>query len=132
MVYVLFFIGIFCLIALAGFISGSETTITSASRAHLYHLAQKKDERAKKVIALQENLSTSISTILILNQLILYLIPIASTLFSVKYFSATAAAIWQTILAVLLMIYAEIFPKMLVIRFTIPFALFVGPILFRV
>jgi Mg2+/Co2+ transporter CorB len=52
-------------------------------------------------------------------------------LFAVKYFSAGETAILQTIIAILIMIYAEIFPKMLVIKFTIPFALFVGPILFR-
>ncbi|MDR1982533.1 MAG: CNNM domain-containing protein [Holosporaceae bacterium] len=130
--YSLFFIGIFSLLALAGLISGAETAVTSASRAYLYHLAKKGNERAKKVITLQENLSTSISTILILNQLILYLIPIISTLFSVKHFTATGAAIWQIILAFLIMIYAEIFPKMLVIKFTIPFALFFGSFLFRI
>ncbi|MDR0678178.1 MAG: CNNM domain-containing protein, partial [Holosporaceae bacterium] len=132
MSYYIFFIGIFCLIALAGLISGAETAVMSASRAYLYHLAKKGNEKAKKVIALQENLSSSISTILILSQLVLYLIPIISTLFSVRHFSATGAAIWQTALAFLLLIYAEIFPKMLVIKFTIPFALFVGPFLLRV
>ncbi|MDR2107212.1 MAG: CNNM domain-containing protein [Holosporaceae bacterium] len=131
MAYFLFFLGILCLIVLAGFISGSETAVTSASRAYLYHLAKRGDERAKKVAALQENLSTSISTILIMNQFVLYLIPIASTLFSVRYFSAAGGAIWQTILVFLLIIYAEIFPKMLVIKFTVPFTLFVGPIIFR-
>jgi Mg2+/Co2+ transporter CorB len=130
MVYFLFFLGILCSIALAGFISGSETAVTSASRAYLYHLAKKGDERAKKVTALQENLSTSISTILIMNQFVLYLIPIASTLFSVRYFSAAEAAIWQTILVFLLIVYAEIFPKMLVIKFTVPFTLFIAPVIF--
>ncbi|MDR2267893.1 MAG: CNNM domain-containing protein [Holosporaceae bacterium] len=131
MVYFLFFIGIFCSIVLAGFISGAETAVTSASRAHLYHLAKKGNKRAEKLIALHENLSTSISTILILNQLVLYLIPIGSTLFSVKYLTTVETAILQTVLAFLIMIYAEIFPKMLVIKFTIPFVLFVGPLLSR-
>ncbi|MDR2795056.1 MAG: CNNM domain-containing protein, partial [Holosporaceae bacterium] len=127
----LFFVGIFCAVALAGFFSGSETAITGASRAYIYHLAKRGNEKAKKVVALQENLSTSVSTILILNQLILYLIPTISTLFSIKYFTTTGATIYQVMLAFLLMIYAEIFPKMLVIRFTIPFILFIGPFLFH-
>jgi Mg2+/Co2+ transporter CorB len=123
--------GMFCLIAMAGFISGSETAVTKASQAYLFHLAKKGDKRARRVIALQENLSTSISTMLILNQIVLYLIPISSTIFSIKYLSAAEAAVLQTALALLTIIYAEIFPKMLVIRFTIPFSLFVGPILAR-
>jgi Mg2+/Co2+ transporter CorB len=132
MISLLFFLGMFFAIAFAGFISGAETAVTGASHAHMYHLAKKGDMRAKKVIALQEKLSATISTILILNQLVLYLIPIFSTLFAVKYFTTTEAAVLQTIIALLIIIYAEIFPKMLVIKFTIPFALFVGPILFRV
>ncbi|MDR1551628.1 MAG: CNNM domain-containing protein [Holosporaceae bacterium] len=119
------------MIILAGFVSGSETAVTRASRAYLFHLAKKGDERAKKVISLQRNLSTSISTILVLNQLILYLIPIISTIFSVKYLSTAEAAIMQTCLAALIMIYSEIFPKMLVIRFTTQFALFVAPFFAR-
>lgn len=131
MLYFLFFFGICSAIAIAGFISGSETAVTSASKAYLYHLAKKGDRRAKTVIALQENLSSSIGTILVMNQLILYLIPVCSTLFAVKHFSAAATAILQTVLAVLIAIYSEIFPKMLAIKFTVRFALFVGPILTR-
>ncbi|MDR2781586.1 MAG: CNNM domain-containing protein [Holosporaceae bacterium] len=132
MIFFLFFLGMFLAIALAGFISGSETAVTSASHAYLYHLAKKGNGNAKKVITLQENLSSTISTILILNQLVLYLIPICSTLFAVKHFTSAEAAALQVIIAVLIIVYAEIFPKMLVIKFTIPFALFIGPVLFRV
>ena len=127
----LFFVGIFCAVALAGFISGSETAVTGASRAYLYHLAKKGDEKAKKIVSLQKDLSSSVSTILILNQLILYLIPTVSTLFSIKCFTTAGATIFQVALAFLLVTYAEIFPKMLAIKFTIPFALFIGPFLFH-
>ncbi|MDR0580995.1 MAG: CNNM domain-containing protein [Holosporaceae bacterium] len=127
----LFFIGVFCAVALAGFISGSETAVTSASRAYLYHLAKRGNKKAKKIVTLQENLSTTISTILILNQLVLYLIPTVSTIFSIRYFSATEATIFQVVLAFLLVVYAEIFPKMLVIKFTIPFALSIASFLFH-
>ncbi|MDR1561225.1 MAG: CNNM domain-containing protein [Holosporaceae bacterium] len=129
MTYLVFILGIVCAIAVAGFISGSETAVTGASKTYLYHLAKRGDARAKKVILLQENMSSSIGTILILNQLVLYLIPVGSTLFAVKYLTGTWAAILQTMLAILLAIYAEILPKMLAIRFTIPFALFVVPLI---
>ena len=131
MIYFLFALGMFCSIALAGLISGSETAITSASKAYLYHLAKKGDKRAKKAITLQENIGTSIGTILVLNQLVLYLIPIGSTLFSIKYLTAGETAVLQMVLAVCLVIYAEIFPKMLALRFTTQFALFIAPAILR-
>lgn len=131
MIYFLFAIGMIVSIALSGLISGSETAVTSASRAYLYHLAKKGDKRAKKAILLQENIGTSIGTILVLNQLVLYLIPIGSTLFSIRYLTAGEAAILQMVLAVCIVIYAEIFPKMLALRFTTQFALFIAPAILK-
>lgn len=131
MVYFLFGIGMLAAIALTGLISGSETAITGASKAYLYHLAKKGDGRAKQVLALQENIGTSIGAILMLNQIVLYLIPIGSTLFAIKYLTAGEGAILQVVLAVVLVIYAEMFPKMLALRFTTQFALFIAPIALR-
>lgn len=131
MVYFLFAIGMILSIALSGVISGSETAVTSASRAYLYHLAKKGDKRAKKAILLQENIGTAIGTILVLNQLVLYLIPIGSTLFSIRYLTAGETAILQVVLAVCIVIYAEIFPKMLALRFTTQFALFIAPAILK-
>lgn len=127
MAYVVFSLGVLCLICIAGFVAGAETAITGASKAHLYHLAKKKDPRAKKVIELKEEMSTAIGTILVVNQMVVYLIPIISTLFAIKYFTPAETAIVQAVIAVLLMTYAEIFPKMLAIKFTMQYALFVAP-----
>jgi Mg2+/Co2+ transporter CorB len=131
MVCFLFFLGMTLSIAVAGFISGSETAVTGASRTYLYHLAKKGNERARRVILLQKNMSSSIGTILVMNQFVLYLIPIGSTLFAVKHFSLAETAVLQVAIAFLLAIYAEIFPKMLAIKFAVPFALFTAPIISR-
>jgi Mg2+/Co2+ transporter CorB len=122
----------FLLIVSAGLVAASETAVTAASKARLYQLAKKGDKRAKKIVALQENMSTSISSILILNQLLIYLIPTLSALFLFEYLDTGKAAACQAVLGVFTLIYAEIFPKMAAIRFTIPLALFVGPALYRV
>ncbi|MDR3155620.1 MAG: CNNM domain-containing protein [Holosporaceae bacterium] len=129
MSYIFFALGVLVLIAIAGFVSGSETAITGSSRAHIYHLAKKGDARAKKVIALQKNMTTTIGTILVINQIVVYLIPIVSTLFAVHHFSPATTALVQMVIAVLLMVYAEIFPKMLAIQFASRYALFIGPFL---
>lgn len=128
MAYVLFTLTVICLIGIAGFIAGAETAITGASKAQLYHLAKKKDDlRARRVIELKDEMTTVIGTILVVNQMVVYLIPIVSTLFALKYFSPAETAIMQTVIAILLMTYAEIFPKMVAIKFTMEYALFVAP-----
>lgn len=127
MAYVIFALTVIFLIGIAGFIAGAETAITGASKAQLYHLAKKKDVRAKRVIELKDEMSTTIGTILVVNQMVVYLIPIVSTLFALQYFSPAETAIMQTVIAILLMTYAEIFPKMVAIKFTMEYALFVAP-----
>ncbi|MDR2267877.1 MAG: CNNM domain-containing protein [Holosporaceae bacterium] len=128
MIYLLFGLAVLFLIAIAGFISGAETAITGASKAQLYHLSKKGDGRAKRVLSLHERMTTSIGTILVINQIVLYFIPIVSTLFAVKYLSTTEAAVMQTIIGALIMIYAEIFPKLVALQFTSRYALFVAPL----
>lgn len=64
MIHVVFVVVTVVLLFVAAFLSGSETAITGASRAYLYHLAKKGDEKAKKVIALQEDLSLSIEAMI--------------------------------------------------------------------
>ena len=128
MLYIGFSLFILISIAIAGFISGAETALTGASKAYIYHLAKKGNVRAKYIIDLQKNMATTIGTILVVNQMIIYFIPIISTVFAFKYLTTTETAVMQTITGLLLLIYAEIFPKMLAIQFTSRYALFVAPI----
>lgn len=127
MIFLLFTLVVISAIALAGFVSGSETALTSASRAYIFHLAKKGNVNAKKVIGLQQDMANVISTILVMNQLVAFLITTGVTLFSMKFLPATYAIMLQTTTGILLVVYAEIFPKMLAIRFSTKFALFVAP-----
>lgn len=127
MVHVLFIVVTVILLFMAAFLSGSETAITGSSRAYLYHLAEKGDKRAKKVIELQEDLSLSIETILILNQVVLFMIPTFSAWYSFHYLNPTQSTICTSVVALLIIIYAEICPKIIALRFIIPFALFAAP-----
>ncbi|MDR1362017.1 MAG: CNNM domain-containing protein [Holosporaceae bacterium] len=128
MIYLFFGLAVLCMIAIAGFISGAETAITGASKAHLYHLAKRGDKGAKRVLALHEKMTTSIGTILVINQIVLYFIPIVSTLFAVRYLSTTETAVMQALIGALIIIYAEIFPKLVALQFTSNYALFVAPL----
>ena len=73
MIYILFVLAVLSSIAVAGLISGSETAITSASKGYLYHLAKKGSKEAKQVLSLQENISETVGTILVMNQLLINL-----------------------------------------------------------
>lgn len=126
MVHISFVLGTIFLLFLSAFLSGAETAITGASRAHLFHLAKKGDERAKKVLQLQDDMSLSIESILVLNQLVSFIIPTISAWYSFHYLSPTQGTICTTIVALLIVVYAEICPKMIAIRFIIPFSLFVA------
>lgn len=127
MVYVIFFAVIGFLIATAGIVSGAETAITGSSKAYIYHLAKSGNKKARHIIELKKDMSKTIGTILVLNQLIIYCIPVMSTMFAFKYFTTAQTAAVQALIAFLLLIYAEIFPKMLAIQYSSQYALFVVP-----
>lgn len=128
MIHVLFVVVTMLLLLMAAFLSGSETAITGSSRAYLFHLAKKGDKRAKKVLHLQKDMSLSIETILMLNQIVLYLIPIFTARYSL-HLSPAQSAICTSAVAILIVVYAEICPKILAIKFIIPFALFAAPVI---
>ena len=128
MIHVLFVVVTMVLLLTAAFLSGSETAITGSSRAYLFHLAKKGDKRAQKVLDLQEDMSLSIETILMLNQIILYLIPIFTAWYSF-HLTPARSAICMTIVPILIVVYAEICPKIVAIKFIIPFALSAAPLI---
>ena len=104
MIHVLFVCGILILLSVAAFLSGSETAITGASKAYLYHLAKKGDQRAKQVLSLQEDMSLSVETILVLNQLVSFLIPTLTTWYSFEYLSPTAGTICTSSIALVILV----------------------------
>lgn len=126
MIHVLFVIVTMTLLCTAAFLSGSETAITGSSRAYLFHLAKKGDKRAQKVLDLQEDMSLSIETILILNQVILYLIPTFTAWYSF-HLTPAQSTICNSVVVLLIIVYAEICPKIFALKFITSYALFAAP-----
>lgn len=125
MVYITFFIILIFLLFVSGVLSGSETAITGASRAQLFQLAKKGNKKAEQVYNLQENLSNSVSTVLVATNFVNYIIPSVSVWFASTYMSTKSAAVFTIILPIITAIYVEIFPKMLAIYNMSGFAIFV-------
>ena len=120
MIYIAFVAFLIVFIFISGILAGSETAITGASRAHIYQLSKQGDTRAKKVRETQEHIGGSISTILVATNFVNYIIPSATAWFSAEYMDS---AILPIIVAIIMSVYCEIFPKMLAINFTCEFAM---------
>lgn len=122
MIYLGFTIFLVLFIFISGLLAGSETAITGASRAQVYQLSKKGDIRAQKLKETQDHLGSSISTILVATNFVNYIIPSITAWFSAHYMDS---AILPIIVAIVMSVYCEIFPKMLAINFTCEFAMFV-------
>lgn len=125
MIYALFFLILFFLLFVSGILSGSETAMTGASKAQLFQLAKKGNKKAEQVYNLQENLSNSVSSILVATNFVNYVIPSISVWFASTYMDTKTAAVFTILLPVITSIYVEIFPKMLAICNMAGFAMFV-------
>lgn len=123
MLYFLFFFVLFLLLIISGILSGAETAFTGTSKAQIFQLAKKGNKKAEKVYALQENLSKSVSTILVAINFVNYVIPSISVWFASTYMDASCAAVFTILLPVITSIYVEIFPKMLAISNMSKFAM---------
>lgn len=124
MAYIVFSIFLILFVFISGTLAGSETAITGASRAQVYQLSKKGDKRAQKLQKIQEHLGSSISTILVATNFVNYIIPSVTTWFSSNYLDS---AILPIIVAIVMSVYCEIFPKMLAINYTSEFAMTIVP-----
>ena len=106
------------LLMVSAFFSACETAVTSASRAKLHQLAKDGDERANIIRKLQEKLSSVISVILTCNTMINTLSASIATkligdLIDDEGFGVLYASF---IMGALILIYAEVMPKMVALH----------------
>ena len=97
-------LAILFLLLLSAFFSGSETALTGASRARLHQMEQSGNHRASLVNRLRDKHFFS-------------------------YFGDIGVAYATLVMTVLVLVFAEVLPKTIALRRTIPVALFVAPLL---
>ncbi|MDR1365963.1 MAG: CNNM domain-containing protein [Holosporales bacterium] len=127
--YTFFVVLLLLLVVFSGFFSGAETALTGASRAHLHQLSKSGNKRAKLVKSLQEKFASSISTILITNQMTNHVIVTISTWLTINMFGEGKVPIAAVLVAVFVIVYTEILPKMLAIHSSLKFSLFAAPVI---
>lgn len=106
-------IAILILLCMSGFFSGSETSLTAASRARMHALEQDGDKRAAAVNRLLAKKESLIGAILLGNNLVNILASALATSLFISLFGvgglATAAA--TAVMTVLVLVFAEVLPK---------------------
>jgi Mg2+/Co2+ transporter CorB len=120
--------GIFVLLVLSAFFSGSETSLTAASRARMHSLEQAGDPRAKLVNKLLDHKDRLIGAILLGNNLVNILASALATSLLIGFFGE-AGVIYATIaMTLLVLIFAEVLPKSYAIHNADTLSLTVAPI----
>lgn len=110
--------GIFLLLLLvvAAFFSMSETAITAASKAKLHFLSKKGSKEASIVQRLQEDMGRVIGTLLMGNTLVNVLLSSLATGIFYEIFGEAGVVYSALIMGTLIVIYAEVMPKIYAIN----------------
>lgn len=121
-------VAILVLLALSGFFSGSETSLTATSRARMHLLEKEGDKRAATVNRLISDKEGLIGAILLGNNLVNILASVLATALFTAMFgqSALALALATLVMTVLVLVFAEVLPKTLAISRPEPVAMVVA------
>jgi len=127
----LFFVGIVVLQALSALFSGSETALTTASRARIHQLAQQGGRRAALVKSFETEKDRLLGTILVGNTFVNTAAAALGTTLLSNYFGTDGmgAVVATLVLTLTLLIFSEVLPKTFALRHALPVALAVAPIM---
>lgn len=107
----LYVLAIFVLILLSAFFSGSETALTSISKAKIHNLAKYGNKRAQAVNNLIDNKDKMLGGLLLGNNIVNILSSALATSLLTSIFGGTGVALATLIMTLLILIFAEVLPK---------------------
>lgn len=117
------------LIFIAAFFSGSETGLTTVSRARLNEMEKRGSKRASMVLKLTSMPERLIGALLLGNNLANITASAVATAALVKVFTEAGAVIASVVMTVLILIFAEVMPKTYAIAYPERVATAVAPIM---
>ena len=117
------------LILISGFLSGSETAITAASKARIVLKIKKGSAKAQYVKKIIDNKDSVISSLLLSNNLVNILASSLATAFFYDLFGTTGIFYATLLMTFLLVLFAEVLPKTYSIIRPNRTAIFIGPII---
>ena len=122
-------VSVVLLIVVSAFFSGSETGLTTASRARLTELARRGSGRAATVLKLTAMPERLIGALLLGNSVANITASAVATVAMVKIFGDTGAVVASAVMTVLILIFAEVMPKTYAIAYPDKVATAVAPIM---
>ena len=129
----LLFIALLVLLVISAFFSASETSMVALNRYRLRHLARQGHKGAKRVEALQRHMDKLFSTVLIGNNFANIYAATLATLVAIQWFGNTGAALAPLVLTIVVLIFAEVTPKVFAAnypeRFAMPASLLLKPLM---
>jgi len=120
---------IFFLIILSGFFSGSETSLTAASRARLRMAEKDGDSKASLVLTVLEQKEKMIGSLLLGNNLVNILASALATTVMLKIFGDAGVAYATVTMTLLVLIFAEVLPKTYALHHATNMARYIAPII---
>lgn len=118
------------LIILSGFFSGSETALVSLSPAKVRTLVEKKRKFSGLISRLKKHPDKLLITILIGNNVVNIAASVMATAVAQRLFGDNILATVVGVMTFVILVFGEIVPKTLALRFQVAFAQFSAPILF--
>jgi Mg2+/Co2+ transporter CorB len=126
---ILLIAGIFILLFLSGFFSGSETALTATSRAKIHRLEQEGQRRAATVNRLLAKPESLIGAILLGNNLVNILASALATSLFLGIFGQAGVVYATLVMTTLVVIFAEVLPKTYAITKPERMAMNVAPVI---
>jgi len=116
-------------LVIAAFAAAAETSLTSVSRIRMRSLADDGNRRARTVTRLHADPNAYLSTILSLNTVAVIVVSTSTALLITSYLDKVPQVIGAVVLSIIVLIFCEIAPKSLALRFNERFALaLAGPV----
>jgi putative hemolysin len=116
-------------LVIAAFAAAAETSLTSVSRIRMRSLAEEGNRRARTVTRLHADPNAYLSTILTLNTVAVIVVSTATALLIGSYLTKIPQVVGTIVLSIVVLIFCEIAPKSLALRFNERFALVLaGPV----
>jgi putative hemolysin len=104
-------------LVLAAFAAAAETALTSVSRLRMRSMAEEGDRRAVRVVHLHNDPNAYLSTILSINTVAVIVSSTAAALLVADYYTNLPEALGTIVLSIFVLVFCEIAPKSLALRF---------------
>lgn len=131
LLHILFLVLVVVLVVVSALFSGSETALTGLSRGKIHQLAKSGNKQAILIKDLHNNLPNTITTILVANQMTNHIIATIVTWIAVDVYGESSVPLIATMFGFVIIVYAEIVPKMVAISDPNRYGLAIGNILER-